>query len=275
MRTKRTTAAAARILTSLLGLLLAAGIVAVGQPATAAAPTPSWWSGDCNVNNHPGSYALGASYNGVKACGTTMNNNERLVRFFPGAWGEYEWQCVELVMRYLYLVHGIAPYGANGKDVVNNYPGTLLAKVNNSGSSTPSPGDIVSMSATATNAYGHTAVVTGTSLNGSGTGTITVMEQNSSASGSRSITVTNRVVGGNVTGWLHANSGGGGQQPRVRSPPASTRSSMAAVSTCAGARQRARRSTASTATVSRSRRPAAPLSWTSGCRRGRRTRTPS
>jgi hypothetical protein len=32
-------------------------------------PFPTWWSGDCNVNNHPGSYPLGGAYRGLKACG--------------------------------------------------------------------------------------------------------------------------------------------------------------------------------------------------------------
>ena len=45
----------------------------------------------------------------------------RPVQFFPGAWGELEWQCVELSMRFMYVAYGVKPYGANGKDVYANY----------------------------------------------------------------------------------------------------------------------------------------------------------
>ena len=34
----------------------------------------------------------------------------------PGhVFGEGEWQCVELAMRFMALVYGVRPYGANGK----------------------------------------------------------------------------------------------------------------------------------------------------------------
>ena len=74
--------------------------------------------------NYAGAHPLGASYRGVEVCGPRPGADgapNRLVRFFPGAWGELEWQCVELSMRYLYLAYGVLPYGANGKDVVANY----------------------------------------------------------------------------------------------------------------------------------------------------------
>lgn len=38
-----------------------------------AAAAPPWWNGNCDVNNHPGSYLLGASSNGVEACGPGPN----------------------------------------------------------------------------------------------------------------------------------------------------------------------------------------------------------
>src|SRR5690242_11658570 len=112
--------------TVILGVNLLLGVTPDRVQADVSAP--SWWNGDCDANNNPGSSPLGASYNGVKACG---GGTDRLVRFFNGAWGEYEWQCVELSMRYMYLVYGIAPYSANGKEVVNNYPGSVLSKVTN------------------------------------------------------------------------------------------------------------------------------------------------
>jgi len=65
-------------------------------------PSPSWWNGNCDANNYPGSYQLGnANYRGLVACGPPKTTHT--VHFYPGAYGIYEWQCVELSMRYLYL----------------------------------------------------------------------------------------------------------------------------------------------------------------------------
>lgn len=167
-------------------------------------PSPSWWSGNCDVNNHPGSYPLGASYNGVQACGPgpLQGGYDYLVHFYSGAWGEYEWECVELVMRYMYLVYGISPYSANGNTVVSNYPGSLLTKVPDNGTSLPAPGDIVSEAGTASNPNGHTGVVTAVNVT-NGTGTVTIMEENATSTGWGSIPVSGNVLGSGVTGWLH------------------------------------------------------------------------
>lgn len=151
------------------------------------------------------------TYNGVKACGPgpTQGGTDHLVHFYSGAWGEYEWECVELVMRYMYQAYGIPPYSApGGKDVVANYPGTgttVLTKVNNDGTSLPTPGDILSYAASSYTdpTYGHTAVVTGVNVDANGNGTVTVMQQNASANGWGSVTVTNHVLGMAVSGWLH------------------------------------------------------------------------
>lgn len=194
--------------TSILVLLVAA-VVAVtlahvtAAPVYAGAPSPSWWSGDCDVNNHPGSHPLGASFNGVEACGPgpLQGGADHWEYFFKGAWGEEEWECVELVMRYMYLIDGVVPYNANGSQVVSNYKGSRFTQVANNGASLPAPGDIFSMGAT--NTLGHTAVVTQVSVS-NGTGTITAMEQNNHANGWDSITVKGNVLGGGVTGWLHA-----------------------------------------------------------------------
>src|SRR5438128_1545066 len=54
-------------------------------------PSPSWWNGNCDVNNYPGSYQLStANYRGLVACGP--RNRTHIVHFYPGAWGELEWQ---------------------------------------------------------------------------------------------------------------------------------------------------------------------------------------
>jgi hypothetical protein len=190
------------------------------SPAKADVGAPSWWSGACNKTNNPGSYALGASFNGVQACGPGSYNQggtDRLVHFYTNAWGEYEWECVELVMRYMYLVYGIAPYNApGGKDVVANYSGTRLTPVPNDGNSLPSPGDIISIAAApvnpttgkSPNPYGHTAVVTGVSVDANGNGTLTDMQQNASGDGWGTLKIsggkiTGTVLGGGVSSWLH------------------------------------------------------------------------
>jgi hypothetical protein len=74
--------------------------------------------------HYPGSSALGASFNGVKACdpGPVQGGSDHIVSF--GGFGEYEWVCVELVMRYMYLVYGITPFSSpDGSNVVANYSG--------------------------------------------------------------------------------------------------------------------------------------------------------
>jgi hypothetical protein len=48
----------------ILGVILAM-VFPTAPPAHADVPTPSWWNGDCDMNNFPGSHPLGASYNGV------------------------------------------------------------------------------------------------------------------------------------------------------------------------------------------------------------------
>jgi hypothetical protein len=187
-------------------------------------PSPIWWNGDCDTNNYYAqtgrpAYPLGGSYRGVKACGPrpAWDNvvYEPIVYFFPGAWGQYEWECVELSMRYLYLAYGINPYGANGKDVVGNYSGTVLSKIaNGTPGKAPQPGDVLSYGPT--DLYGHTSVVEAVNIDGNGNGTINVIEQNSyySPSGIRTQSVTNWYVNDSLTviGWLH---GGDFSKPAI------------------------------------------------------------
>ena len=135
------------------------------------------------------------------------------MQFFSGAWGELEWQCVELSMRYLYLAYGVSPYGANGKDVVANYTtaaGGGLVKVSNGVAGTkPAPGDVISFGPTATSTLGHTGVVESVNVDGSGNGSIRILSQNDTADGWRTIPVNTWSVNGPATGlgavsgWLH------------------------------------------------------------------------
>ncbi len=178
-------------------------------------PAPSWWSGSCDNGNYAGAHALGASYRGVEVCGPRPGADgapNRLVRFFPGAWGELEWQCVELSMRFMYLAYGVSPYGANGKDVVDNYTtasGGGLVRIGNGTGVAPAPGDVISFGATGSSPLGHTAVVESANVDGSGNGSIRLLSQNDTTDGWRTISVSNWWVDGpgaglgGVGGWLH------------------------------------------------------------------------
>ena len=189
--------------------------LAPGQDGMAGmAATPSWWHGDCDYTTYYqgsggiGSYRLSAVYLGIPACGPRPSYDaapDVLIHFFSGAWGEFEWECVEYSMRFLYLMYGIHPYHANGSQVVWNYPGSELLKIGNGVAGyAPVPGDVLSYGSTST--FGHTSVVTASNIDGNGNGTITVIEENNTVSGSSNLIVRNWSVAGNagsVSGWLH------------------------------------------------------------------------
>jgi hypothetical protein len=180
-----------------------------------ALPAPAWWTGVCDSTYYSGKSnpktspsPLGGSYRGVIACGPRpwTGYTDVAVYYFPGAWGELEWECVELSMRYLYLAYNIPPYHGNGKDVVANYSGTRLVKIaNKTAGKAPVAGDVLSYNATGSNGYGHTSVVSASNVDASGNGTITIIEQNNSATGTKTHTVTDWYVSASptVSGWLH------------------------------------------------------------------------
>jgi len=185
-------------------------------------PSPDWWDGECDTNNYHSqtgvwSYPLGGSHRGVQACGPRPwydDVQDVLVRFYPGAWGHYEFQCVELCMRFMYLAYEIEPYQASGNEVVPHYSGDLLIKVNNGTEGYPPlPNDIISAGSTTT--YGHSTIVMESNVDEQGNGSITVLEQNSSANGIRTYTVTNWTVQSSTTviGWLHDPTGDGPIDP--------------------------------------------------------------
>ena len=171
---------------------------------------PPWWAGPCDDGHYPGSFAL-SSWDGLTACGPGVNRGgyDSAVEFFPGAWGELEWECVELSMRWLYLEYGVRPYGANGSGVVANYSradGGDLDKIANNGSSVPRPGDVLSMGSASSE--GHTAVVTGVNVK-DGYGTISILEQNmNGGNGTNTLGVFKNYVEPDytmpVTAWLQA-----------------------------------------------------------------------
>jgi hypothetical protein len=184
---------------------LLAGLAAIDSvdPAVADSydlPTPPWWNGVCDAGNYRGAKPLGASFRGVQACGPQPGKSDgRLVRFYPGAWGHYEYQCTELIFRFMYLAYGVRPYGANGDQVVNNYRpayGGHLVKVTNGSGELPSPGDILSYVSV------HTSIVTRVDVDAQGNGTIGVLEQNAPNDGSATLTVRDFRIAG-INNWLH------------------------------------------------------------------------
>src|SRR5579884_3558982 len=201
----------------------------VVQVSANAVPTPPWWSGACDDTHyyagsqqlgwpvHSYQLAPGAVFQGLVACGPRPYYNEGpdvLVRFFSGAVGEYEFECVELSMRWLYQQYGITPYVANGSQVVWNYNGTALQKVaNGTTGQVPAAGDVLSYGSTSTN--GHTSVVTGAQVNASGNGSVSVIEENASSTGTESLTVSGWTIQDStaVSGWLHDPTAGGGTPP--------------------------------------------------------------
>jgi hypothetical protein len=221
-----------------VALLVAAAfalVVAVASPGLAAASpgttpaattptgphrvgTPAWWQGGtCDPTNAPGSYAIGASWDGLVACGPgpTQGGGDHLVDFFPGSWGEFEWECVELSMRWMYLAWGVNPYPADGWDVVSDFDtdkaaenpnGPALVVVNNGTvGAVPQPGDVLSVGRSQSEPFGHTAVVTANAVDAQGDGTITLIQENGGTGNGGWVTypVNAWVVGDNVTGWLH------------------------------------------------------------------------
>jgi hypothetical protein len=197
--------------TAFLESKAASEISSMGGPVDMG--TPPWWSGVCNDNNfYPAmgahSFVLGTPWHGLYACGPF--NSMHLVHFFTGANGEFEFQCVELVMRFLYLEWGITPFSGNGNTIKDHYPASSMVFYSNDGTHAIVPGDIITEDGSTPNSSGHAVVVTGVFLDGNGTGTVSILEQNSSSAGQRSLSVKKWQVqpdawtwGSTIQGWLH------------------------------------------------------------------------
>jgi hypothetical protein len=213
---------AARTLVFLAGPLTVLSMIAVVTPSAEAAVrttsgsrpagavphsrAASDWAGSgfCATGApNPAPYT-GNSYDGVAACGTAYgddgNSNEQgPVRYNGVQLDSVGFQCVELVMRYMYYDFGVAPYSANGNTVVSNYSGSVFTKQTDpAADGLPSVGDILSFAGTSSNPFGHTSIVIGVSSSG-----LTTLNENDTSNGLDTVPVSNGVVGGGVTGWLH------------------------------------------------------------------------
>lgn len=178
----------------------------VVHPLVTTFPSPGWWSSTCEdkAGTSPaGSYAM-ASWQGLTACGpigTAANSTFGGLSVDPDA---SEWQCVELVQRYL-LVAGYTKdtYAGDGAQQVSNYPNTKLTQFPSTARYNTSPlsqlsvqgepfqaGDVISyadMSSTSTPIWGdsgHTAVVTSVNWTNqsAGNGSFTILQENSGTS---------------------------------------------------------------------------------------------
>jgi hypothetical protein len=179
-------------------------------------PYPSWWnSAACDTSIVSNSAPLGAYFRGTPACGPIHLPaiDKYITHFASGTCGEYEWQCVELSMRFMYLAYGIEPYCTDtggGDSLVDSYNAhndgnRILVPVANNVSGQagplPDPGDILSYNYDAVNHVGHTSVVVASQVY-SGNGFLEVMEQNFSPNGKAKLQVENWHVSG-VKNWLH------------------------------------------------------------------------
>lgn len=176
---------------------------------------PSWWKSGtiCDTDYYSGSTPLSsqAFYRGVPACGPKPGQELGYgpVPFPVSGWGEYEWQCTELSMRFMTLAYDVPAYYATGDQVVSNYQtynpnDPILRPIKNpTMGMEPQQGDILSYAGTKAFPAGHTSVVMATNYQSPGYGTITVLEENFSAKGTQPLQMNNWKIGSGVIGWLH------------------------------------------------------------------------
>ncbi|MGB8215422.1 MAG: hypothetical protein WCE68_17870 [Anaerolineales bacterium] len=208
-------------LSALGGVLALPAVQASGNVPPHQVGTPSWWSGngncdDTNFYHATGvhAYKLGASWLGVPACGPQASLGTTHLIYFPSAtWGEYEFECIELVFRFLYQEWGILPWDGNGDTIKDDYPSSLVFYADD-GTHPIVPGDIITEDSPAGGFGGHAMIVTGVSVNASGTGSVSLLEQDVNSNGSRSLPLTKWVIGNGgavdnwdyyapIQGWLH------------------------------------------------------------------------
>lgn len=203
------------MVSSLLILLMLVGFLFTTHTAHATVttyPAASWWSGqNCDESfyesNDPGSeqVELKFSWRGIQVCayGDGQNANfSNVTRSAPEGTAMLEWQCTELVKRFLYLAYGAPPISnAGGDQIVDRYEEEypdMFEKVDNPNNGTtqrwPKAGDVVSYSTV------HTAIISNVAITDAANGdaTLTIIEQNAANSGSTSAVMDNWVIQGGV-----------------------------------------------------------------------------
>ncbi len=226
----------------LLVLVFIAGLlVKTTKPAYAVGTLPNtpWWKNgdgyyiDCDYTyfsiysspRNP-SYVLSqwidgklvqGVWNGLKACGPKPGSDggDYLKLFYPNHTGELEFQCTELVKRYLYLAFNVPPLSnADGSEIVTRYvttyPETFDAIDNASNYQVgkqvwPKIGDVISFYHASD--INHTAIITNVQITDAvaGDATLTIFEQNWDSTNNnfrRDIHMVGWVIQSYATGWL-------------------------------------------------------------------------
>ncbi len=194
------------------------------QHPTQCKPTkdiqPAWWtctSGPnmpcdyTNYKNYTGvTPVLLTSWRGIEVCGPAPTT-DRPVQFIPNPNGttELEFECPELVKRYLLLLYDLPSVQADGYQVVDAYTvvyPNLLKKITPDMHIFPSVGDVLSYGSTNP---GHTSIVTKVTNENlkTGSASVTVIEQNISglAHGTETMQMSNwqmSGMGGAVAEWM-------------------------------------------------------------------------
>jgi len=218
-------------------------------PPSYSYSTPWWWTFSdsshqhCDSGHFGNTYTVLTTWNGLEVCGPTGTNTSVT---FPGGSVEGEWQCTELVKRYLYIAYGApALSNTNGDQVVANYASTysdLFTSISNTNGNPnhiwPKVGDVISYSDV------HTAIINSVTITDAtnGNATLGIIEQNASSTGTTTQQFVSWKIKGDkddpndtgsdtVTAWLTPNN----TQSWSNTSPSGTTSdaiySMAATST--------------------------------------------
>jgi len=172
---------------------------------------PSWWiGGTCDKTGYYNDQGYSSSsiytWGGFNVCyGQRKNNSWGRNIIVTGVGSNIsvpEFQCVELVARFISEYYHLGAVVADGSQIVDTYTSTdptVFHKVSNSQAPTlqiaPIAGDVISFNATKDNDSGHTAIVTGSTVGSDGNGAINIIQQNVAGHPSDTIQVSNWNLG--------------------------------------------------------------------------------
>ena len=153
---------------------------------------PAWWNSTtgpnmpCDYTNYKNYTRVKpvrlTSWRGIEVCGPApTTDNPVLFIPNPNKTTENEFECTELVKRYLLLLYDLPSVAAYGYQVVDNYTQAypnLLKKITPDMHIFPAAGDVLSYGTTSP---GHTSIVikvANKNATGTGSADVTVIEQN-------------------------------------------------------------------------------------------------
>lgn len=213
----------------LLGAAIPITQLLPGSKVSADYPVPTWWGQGAAANScdpltysqHGGSSTSTGLWQGVSAC-IPQPGTDVTVNFGKGD-SQWEWECIEMVERYLYQAfgsYGFTPYAADGAQLVSKYNNSVSfikpidVSGGNANHNVPDVGDALSMGIRgATSGAMHAAIVTDVRYRsdlGPGNYDFTVFQQNtSSPTDSTNYMMRNWAITANgypastANGWLH------------------------------------------------------------------------